>query len=265
MKVHYRSENLNQKDFLRQMEELVDFGRTKENILTKDEIKDYCEDMLLTNEQLELVYAYLTEHQIHVPDFSKMKQDAGEKDSDAGKSTHDDSKYLRIYRKELRELPDYTEDEIEILYERLQNGEDEAVSLLVEAHLPRVVTLAGRYKGRGVPLEDLIQEGNLELMMCVSMLCGNREVSDLKKAIDHAVKSRLIELVDEELTGSDNESSVLARVNLLLEATRTLAEEYGRLATIEELSEFTHMDIPEIEMYVELSRDKIELGQGGAG
>jgi RNA polymerase primary sigma factor len=182
----------------------------------------------------------------------------------ADKDAPADSKYLRIYRKELRELPEYTQEEVEILYERLRNGENEVRHAVVESHLSRVVTLAGRYKGRGVPLEDLIQEGNLELMTCVATLCGNRIVSDFKKAIDYAVRSRLIELVDEELAGSDKESSVLARVNLLLEATRTLAEEYGRLATIEELSEFTHMDISEIEMYVELSRDKIELGKGGS-
>jgi RNA polymerase primary sigma factor len=262
MKVHYsRGENLNQKDFLRQMEELVDFGRAKENLLTKDEVKDYCEDLLLNEDQMELVYAYLAEHQVKVSGYSgnNTETDNGltQKDSPA------DSKYLRIYRKELRELPEYTKEEAEILYERLRNGEDAVTHAVVESHLARVVTLAGRYKGRGVPMEDLIQEGNLELMMCVSMLCGNQTVADFKKAIDHAVQSRLIELVDEELAGSDKESSVLARVNLLLEATRTLAEEYGRLATIEELSEFTHMDIAEIEMYVELSSDKIELGKGG--
>ncbi len=94
------------------------------------------------------------------------------------------------------------------------------------------------------------------------MLLGNHEVMDFKKAIDHAVRSRMIELVDEELSISDQVSAVLAKVNLLLEATHILAEEYGRIATIEELSEFTHMDLEEIRMYVDLSLDNIELGRG---
>lgn len=252
---------MEQRDFLRQMMELVEFGRAKENILTKEEIRDYCEDMSLTDEQLELVYAFLSEHRIQIPGYVK----ASPPESGGGEKTTDstqDSKYLRIYRKELRELPIYTPEELELLYERLKNGEEEVTGKIVEAHLGRVLTLAGRYRGRGVPLEDLIQEGNLELMTCVSMLCGNREVKDIKKAIDHAVKSRLIEIVDEEISGLDSDNMVLARVNLLLEATRALAEEYGRIATIEELSEFTHMDRGEIEMYVELSRGKIEIGNG---
>ena len=133
---------------------------------------------------------------------------------------------------------------------------------MVESHLHRVVKLAGKYKNRGVLLEDLIQEGNLELMSCVSMACGNSEIKDMKKEMDHAVQSRLIELVDEQLQDQDSLSSILGRVNLLLEATRALAEEYGRVATIEELSDFTHMDIDEINMYVDFTDNKIELGKG---
>ena len=133
---------------------------------------------------------------------------------------------------------------------------------VIEAKLKRVVTLAGKYRGRGVPLEDLIQEGNLELTSCVAMLCGNQEVADFEKAMDHAVRSRLIELVDDELSDSDSISTVLARVNLLMEATKSLAEEYGRIATMDELAEFAHMDREEIQMYVDLSGNAIEIGSG---
>lgn len=252
---------MDQSDFLHQMMELVEFGRAKENILTKDEINDYCGDMSLTEEQLELVYDFLSEHRIQIPGYVKFPPgEASEEEKKEGSVK--DSKYLRIYNRELRELPACTPEEMELLHKKLQNGEEEVTGKVVEAHLGRVLTLAKRYRGRGVPLEDLIQEGNLELMTCVSMLCGNREVKDIKKAIDHAVKSRLIEIVDEEMSGLDADNLVLARVNLLLEATRTLAEEYGRIATLEELSDFTHMDREEIEMYVELSRGKIEIGKG---
>ena len=41
-----------------------------------------------------------------------------------------------------------------------------------------------------------------------------------------------------------------------------MAEEYGRVATLNELAEFTHMDDEEIKMYVEFSQNKIEIGTG---
>ncbi len=249
---------MDQREFLRQMGELVEFGRAKDNTLTREEIADYCSDLGLTEEQLELVYAYLDEHHVYVPGFSKHREEGPEEE----KSPSADSRYLRFYRRELRELPEYGREDMEEIYRLLWQGEEEVVETAIKAHLRRVLTLAGKYRGRGVPLEDLIQEGNLELVHCIGTLCGNREVVDHKKTIDHAVRSRLIELVDEELENSDRESAMLARTNLLLEATHTLAEEYGRIATLEELSEFTRMDLEEIRMYVELSKDEIEIGRG---
>lgn len=256
---------MDQKAFLRQMEELVYFGKTKDSRLTKQEISDYCSDLSLTEEQLQLVYAYLKEHQIQVEGYEDKAEavpEHTEKSFGEKKASERDSKYLRLYKQELKRLQQYDAEAVTELFARLQRGEGQAIPAVIEAHLSRVVTLAGKYRGRGVAMEDLIQEGNLELTSCVAMLCGNQEVLDCKKAIDHAVRSRLIELVDEELSDSDSISTVLARVNLLLEATRLLAEEYGRIATIEELSEFTHMDVGEINRYVELSRNEIEVGKG---
>ena len=239
---------MDQREFLRQMEELVDFGRTKENLLTKQEIADYCSDWNLTEEQMPFVYAYLKEHRIEVEGYrapvEKTEEEAVEK-------SEKDSKYLRLYKEELCQLKRYEEEELVRLLEQLRRGEEEVISSVIEAHLHRVMQLADKYRGRGVPVEDLIQEGNLELTACVAMLCGNEEVVDYQKAIEHAVRSRLIELVDEELAGTDS-----------VHATRTLAQEYGRIATIEELSEFTHMDIEEINQYVDLSHNEIELGKG---
>ncbi len=257
---------MDQREFLHQMSELIDFGRAKNSRLTKEEVADYCSDLSLTEEQLALVYAYLTEHQIHVEGYHVPADteigEPGNTGASKSQTTLKDSKYIRLYRQELKRLKQYDEDEIGILFHRLRHGDQEVIPSVIEAHLDRVVALAGKYRGRGVLMEDLIQEGNLELTTCVAMLCGNQEVLDCKKTIDHAVRSRLIEMVDEELADSDSVSTVLARVNLLLEATRTLAEEYGRIATLEELSEFTHMDKDEITMYVDLSRNEIELGKG---
>lgn len=250
---------MDQQKFLQQMADLIELGRTKENLLTKEEVDDYCSDLNLTEEQQSLVYAYLSEHNIEVAGAEKKITESADSRKENKK---EDSKYLKMYWEELEQLPVYTDPEREALFLSLRGGEEGAVASVVEAHLSHVAKIADQYKGRGVLLEDLIQEANLELMTCVNMLCGNQEVLDYSVAIDHAVKSRLIELVDEQLSDDDSIHSVVARMNLLLEATRALAEEYGRVATMEELVEFTHMDRDEIQMYVDFSKDKIELGQG---
>ena len=55
---------MDQREFLRQMEELVDFGRTKENLLTKQEIAVFCCVWFLTEEQMLFVFVYLIEYRI---------------------------------------------------------------------------------------------------------------------------------------------------------------------------------------------------------
>ena len=132
---------------------------------------------------------------------------------------------------------------------------------VVESHLQRVVTLATKYKNRGVPLEDLIQEGNLSLLLAVEELCGNSEVLDVKKELDRYVKSRMIELADEQMASKGMENTIVAKTNLIHEATKVLAEEWGRLATLEELADYTKMPEEEISMYVDLALDEIHIGR----
>lgn len=255
---------MDQREFIHRMNELAELGQSKGNTLTKEEVAEFCHGLSLTEEQLQMVYDYLAERGICVPGTGRGegKNEVVVPEDSEDETLRSDSKYISIYRRQLRELPEYTKEMVEELYERLRQGDESAVSAVIEAHLKKVATMAGKFKGKGVPLEDLIQEGNLALVTCVSSLTGNREVADFKKAINRAVKSRLIELVEEEIEDMDGIRGILARINLLYEATKVLAEEYGRVATIGELSEFTKMDEEEIRMYVDFSRKKIELGSG---
>lgn len=261
-----------QNEFMRQMLELVDLAKTQESRITKGQVKDFCSDLNLTAPQLKLVYDFLDEHNIEVAGHSSKKHTGKAASQSAGFETGDgelqeselnteDSKYLRIYRRELRELPELSAEEKEDLYGRLLAGDASVQHRVIESFLKRVVTLAGKYKNRGVPLEDLIQEGNLTLITTVDMLCNNSDISDVKKELERSVRGRMIELADSQLESRGQENTILAKTNLIHEATKVLAEEWGRLATVTELAEYTRMAEDEIRMYVELSMDEIKVGR----
>lgn len=258
-----------QNEFMKQMLELVDLAKANESRISVQEVKDFCSDLELTAAQLKLVYDFLQEHNIEVEGHSGKKKASGKKDGfetvegqdpDIGLNT-EDSKYLRIYRKELRELREFSEEEKRLLYEKLLAGDESVMHSVIESHLKRVVTLAGKYKNRGVPLEDLIQEANLTLITTVDMLCGHGGIKDVKKELDRSIRGRLIELADSQMESRGQENTILAKTNLIHEATKVLAEEWGRLATVAELAEYTRMTEEEIRMYVDLSLDEIKTGK----
>jgi len=68
------------------------------------------------------------------------------------------------YIRRITSLPLLSKEEELILAERIQKGDERAVRKLVESNLRFVVKVAFRYRGSGVSLLDLINEGNIGLM-----------------------------------------------------------------------------------------------------
>ena len=74
---------------------------------------------------------------------------------------------LQLYLEEIGKIPLLTDSEVIELARRLEGGDPDARQRLVSANLRLVVAIAKRYQGRGVLLEDLVQEGNLGLIRAV--------------------------------------------------------------------------------------------------
>lgn len=70
----------------------------------------------------------------------------------------------RFYLKEISKIPLLTYEEEKALAIRAGNGDQDAIDELVRHNLRLVVSVAKKYKGCGLPLLDLIQEGNIGLI-----------------------------------------------------------------------------------------------------
>lgn len=91
---------------------------------------------------------------------------------------------LNYYLAQLRETPLLSKEQEEELFSRLQNSEDmDAARKLVMSHLRFVVHIAKSYKGYGLPLLDVIQEGNVGLMKAVKKFDPSKKVRLLSFAI----------------------------------------------------------------------------------
>src|SRR5262249_46341144 len=74
---------------------------------------------------------------------------------------------LETYLREINETPLLTAEQEKALAYRIEEGDTEARDQMVRANLRLVGNIARSYAGRGVGLQDLIEEGNLGLLRAV--------------------------------------------------------------------------------------------------
>jgi RNA polymerase primary sigma factor len=92
--------------------------------------------------------------------------------ADLGPLAQSDS--LRLYLREISRIPLLSAQREFEVAQRIARGDRDARNALIEANLRLVVSIAKRYVGQGLPLEDLIGEGNIGLIRAVTKFDPNK-------------------------------------------------------------------------------------------
>ncbi len=90
---------------------------------------------------------------------------------------------LDRYFREISRYPIIDRDEEVRLAQRIRRGEDEALDKLVRSNLRFVVTVSRKYRHQGVPLPDLISEGNLGLIQAAQRFDETRGIRFISYAV----------------------------------------------------------------------------------
>ena len=143
---------------------------------------------------------------------------------------------LAVYLSEIARIPLLTRDEEQALARRVQAGDPGAKERLVEANLRLVVQVARRYLNRGLPLQDLIEEGNLGLLRAVEKFDPERGTRFSTYAVWWIRQSVVRALANQART-----IRLPVHVELLLgryqKEQRRLTAKLGRPPTLEEVAQ----------------------------
>jgi len=99
------------------------------------------------------------------------------------KKMSDEQGTLSLYLRELRKIPLLSSEEEQACARLAAQGDRKARQRLVQANLRFVVLIAKRYRNRGVPLDDLINEGNIGLIQAAERFDPERGIRFVSYAI----------------------------------------------------------------------------------
>ena len=178
--------------------------------------------------------------------------------------THDSkaiaSDSLGMYLREINRTPLLGRDEEAELARRKRKGDRAALDLLVRANLRFVVSVARKYANYGVPLEDLINDGNLGLIKAAERFDERRGSKFISYAVWWVRQSILQSL-------SRHARVVrlpLNRTNILHQVTtrtRSLHQELGRAPHVHEIADALDMSEADIREALNLTAASVSLDE----
>ncbi len=135
-----------------------------------------------SEDELDSLYSWIDENDISFMDNSDDDDDDFDDDESAEEELDEISQLeqtyanasnakindpVKMYLKEIGQIPLLQPEEEPIIAQRIQEGDEEAKQLLISSNLRLVVAIAKKYVGRGMLFLDLIQEGNCGLIKAV--------------------------------------------------------------------------------------------------
>ena len=165
---------------------------------------------------------------------------------------------LKLYFKDVRSIPLLRPEEEIKLGRGIKNGDKKALNKLVEGNLRFVVKVAKGYQGNGLPLSDLINEGNIGLIKAAKRFNPERGVKFISYAI-WWVRQAIIQSLREQtriIRLPVHQERCLAKVE---KAFFKLTQELKRSPTPDEIAQEISGSAKEVETILEMSEEHLSL------
>lgn len=189
---------------------------------------------------------------IEAPEPGEIENDTvlfADEDGDDDKADEDEGSteldVIKSYLHEISQTSLLTFEEEQNLAARVEIGDEKARDQMIEANLRLVVNIGKRYLNRGLPLADIIEEGNLGLMRAVEKFDYTKGFRFstyaswwIRQSIERAIinQTKTIRLP----------VHVAEHINRFLSTSEMLIQELGREPSLKEIAE--KMNIPSVDV-----------------
>lgn len=249
--------------FREMLSEIKALADRKGNTLSVEEINDFFSHAHLSEEQLTMIYEYLIGQKIKVVGYQPRNPQPEQEEKEPGMLTEDTC--MELYLEELKDILPVSEEEEERLFLLAVAGDGEAKSRLVELYLNMVCELARTYRYSDLPQSDLIQEGNVALLLALEQMEIQDDLQGYREQLYHAVTGGMEEALTMQRDLKEMDEKIAERVNHLGEAVRNLERDLEHKVSVEELSAYLEMPVEEIRDILRMAGDEIEIDRGPSG
>lgn len=219
-------------EFREKLAGILTLCASQNNITDKTTVEEYFAEDNLSKEQMELVFDYLLSKKVIVKGYVKAGGSIknAEKPEDVVRYTQEEQDYLNLYEQDLKDL---------------REGDP------LKELLPAILSMAKEMHRTDIYIGDLVQEGNMGLMLAMEEHEGDTEalLSMAKESMQALLESQ------EETKKQDNR--MVEKVNDLDEQIKKLSEEMGRKVSVDELEEFLDITEDEISDILKLAGEEL--------
>jgi len=246
------------KGFKERKEELIALGK-KQGFITYEDMANMLKGLDLDSDSLDELYNAFSENNIPIL--------ADEEDNGSDKELLDDNAItkdlnindpVRMYLKEIGQIKLLSTEEELVLADRILEGDEMAKTILAEANLRLVVSIAKRYVGRGMLFLDLIQEGNIGLMKAVEKF----DVTKGYKFSTYAtwwIRQAITRAIADQARTIRVPVHMVETINKLARIQRQLTLELNREPSEEELAKKMNTSVEKIREIYKISQEPVSL------
>src|SRR5271157_2120626 len=146
-----------------------------------------------------------------------------------------DKDSLDLYLGEIKDYAPLKSEEEASLAARIRKGDDKALEKLVKANLRFVVSVARNYQNQGLPLSDLINEGNLGLIRAARRFDEKKNFKFISYAV-WWIRQAILQALAEESRIVKLPLNRVGTFYKVVKAQSRLEQKYRRAPTVEEIA-----------------------------